>query len=94
MCKLFLQAPYEYLVPQTEQVVQVDGLRLHSKSLVLRFHLDFSFFINGDSRVKLKCVAKVNEVSNEIKESLVTIYIPAMDELNNQKLINWKNSGR
>lgn len=72
----------------------MDGLRLYTKSLVLKFRLDFTLLVNSDARIKLKCVARVNGVEREVRESVVTIFIPSMDQLNNQKLINWKSSGK
>lgn len=74
-------------------MTELQGLRLYSRSLVLQFRLDFTLLFHGDARIKLKCVAKVNGVPLADKESIVSIYIPSIDQLNNEKLTNWKNSG-
>lgn len=77
-----------------EQVIDSDGFRLFSRSLEVKFQLQRVFFTENSARVKLKCVSHVREKPTIIKESVVTIYVPSMDQLSNQKLINWRSDGK
>lgn len=77
-----------------EQVIDSDGFRLYARSLEVKFELQRVFFNENSARVKLKCVSLVREMSSAIKESVVTIYVPSMDQLSNQKLINWRSDGK
>lgn len=76
-----------------EVITDADGFRLYSRSLEVRFQLVRAFFAENNARVKLKCVSQVREMPTAIKESVVTIYVPSMDQLSNQKLINWRSGG-
>lgn len=84
----------ETLQPQRERIDLSDGFQLYSRSLEIRFRLDRTMFIDNSARIKLKCIAKIKEMPTAIRESVVTIYVPSMDQLSNQKLINWRNAGK
>lgn len=77
-----------------EQIIDEDGFRLYARSLEVQFPLERVYFAENSARVKLKCVALVREMPTAIKESVVTIYVPSMDQLSNQKLINWRSEGK
>lgn len=84
----------ESLQPQRERIDESDGFQLYSRSLEIRFRIDRKMFTDNSARIKLKCIAKIKEMQTSHRESVVTIYVPSMDQLSNQKLINWRNAGK
>lgn len=41
----------------------------------------------------MKCVSQIMELPSQIRVSNHDFFVSSLDDLRNQKLINWKNSG-
>jgi len=82
------------LQPFQESVLDAYGFKLHQRSLEIRFRIDKKInpFIT-DGKVHMKCVAQLRHMASQMRESNHIFYVSSWDELRNQKLINWKNSG-
>jgi hypothetical protein len=70
-----------------------DGFDLRYRSIEIRFYVDESILGDVHGKVKLKCVARLENFPKLIREQVTYIYVPSMEELRNQKLTYWKNSG-
>lgn len=83
------------LQPYHESTIEAYGFKLLQRSLEIRFRVDKEInpFI-GDGKVHVKCVAQIPKIPLQIRESNRMFYVSSWDELRNQKLINWKNSGK
>jgi len=88
------QADSNLLQPFQENTVDAFGFKLHQRSLEIRFRIDkrVNPFIT-DGKVHMKCVAQIRQMPSQIRESNHIFYVSSWDDLRNQKLINWKNSG-
>lgn len=83
------------LQPFQETTVEAYGFKLHQRSLEIRFRIDKKMnpFIT-DGKVHMKCVSQIRHMASQTRESNHIFYVSSWDELRNQKLINWRNSGR
>ncbi|XP_055715549.1 uncharacterized protein LOC129809616 [Phlebotomus papatasi] len=87
------KAPPEYLQPLHETTIESDGFQLRFRSLELRFHIDKARHENVRNTMRLKCLARVEQIPTATRESSIAVYIASPDDLTNQKLINyWTNS--
>lgn len=77
-----------------ESTLDAYGFKLHQRSLEIRFRIDKKInpFIT-DGKVHMKCVAQIRHMAAQMRESNHIFYVSSWDDLRNQKLINWKNSG-
>ena len=60
----------------------------------MHFHADKSRFEYFGGLIKLKCVAQIEQIPAAMRETTVNIYITTMDNLLNQRLVNWLSSGK
>jgi hypothetical protein len=86
------QAPSQFLQPLEETSVEAGGFNLRYRIVEIRFHIDEMILGDEHGKVKLKCVAVVENFPRLVREDVEYIYVPSMEELRNQKLINWRNS--
>jgi hypothetical protein len=89
------KAAQELLQPFQESTIDAYGFKLHQRSLEIRFRIDKQInpFIT-DGKVHMRCVAQIRNLPLQIRESNHIFYVSSWDVSNNQKLINWKNSGK
>lgn len=89
------KADSNLLQPFQESTIEAYGFKLHQRSLEIRFRIDKKInpFIT-DGKVHMKCVAQIRKMPSQIRESNHIFYVSSLDDLKNQKLINWKNSGK
>jgi hypothetical protein len=91
------KADANLLQPFQETTFDAYGFKLYQRSLEIRFRIDrrgsSSPFI-GDGKVHMKCVSQIRQLPTQIRESNHIFFVSSLDDLRNQKLINWKsNSG-
>lgn len=90
------KADVNLLQPYQESSFDGYGFKLYQRSLEIRFRINkrMNPFIS-DGKVQMKCVAQIRQMPSQIRESNHMFYVSSIDELRNQKLINWKgaNSG-
>uniref|UniRef100_A0A182MH88 CD80-like immunoglobulin C2-set domain-containing protein n=1 Tax=Anopheles culicifacies TaxID=139723 RepID=A0A182MH88_9DIPT len=84
--------PSEYLQPQHETTVENDGFLLRSRTLEVRFYIDEKRLGKLKGKLVLKCLARIDSIPQATRESSQIIYTETTDELNNEKLINWRGS--
>ena len=87
------KAAQELLQPFQESTIDAYGFKLHQRSLEIRFRIDKQINPLIDGRVQMRCVAQIRKLPAQIRESNHIFYVSSWDTSNNQKLINWKNSG-
>lgn len=83
------------LQPSQEMTHDAFGFKLYQRSLEIRFRIDkrINPFIT-DGKIHMKCVAQMRQMASQLRESNHILYVSSIDDLRNQKLINWKgNSG-
>lgn len=82
------------LQPSQETVYDAYGYKLYQRSLEIRFRIDkrINPFIT-DGKLHMKCVAQMRQMPSQLRESNHILYVSSMDDLRNQKLINWRSSG-
>ena len=88
------QAPTDLLQPVHENTIEAYGFDLSYRSLEIRFRIDktrFEFINTG--KIHMKCVSQIMELPSQIRVSNHDFFVSSLDDLRNQKLINWKNSG-
>lgn len=84
--------PPENLQPQQETTIQANDFYLRYRSLETRFHLDESRW-RSSKQLTLKCIARIDKFPSLTRERTHKIFIVSTDDLTNQKLVNWRNSG-
>ena len=84
----------EFLQPFHESTIDAYGFKMVQRSLEIRFRIDKQLnpFIT-DGKVYMKCVAQIKHMPTQMRESNHIFYVSSW-EMRNQKLINWKNSGK
>lgn len=92
------EADSHLLQPYQESAIEGFGFKLLQRSLEIRFRIDKMinpFAIDGlaDGKVHMKCVTQIWKIPSHNRESSHIFYVSSLNELKNQKLINWKNSG-
>jgi hypothetical protein len=89
------KADINLLQPFHESTYEAYGFKLYQRSLEIRFRIDKKInpFIT-DGKVHMRCVAQLRQMASQIRESNHIFYVSSWDVQQNQKLINWKNSGR
>jgi hypothetical protein len=87
------KAAQEFLQPFQETTIDAYGFKLHQRSLEIRFRIDKQINPFIDGKVHMRCVAQIRKLPLQIRESNHIFYVSSWDVSNNQKLINWKNSG-
>jgi hypothetical protein len=92
LISIMCQAPSHFLQPLEETSVEAGGFNLRYRIVEIRFHIDEMILGDEHGKVKLKCVAVVENFPRLVREDVEYIYVPSMEELRNQKLINWRNS--
>lgn len=82
------------LQPSHETTVDAYGFKLYQRSLEIRFRIDkrINPFIT-DGRIHMKCVAQMRQMASQLREANHLLYVLSWEDLRNQKLINWRNSG-
>lgn len=91
---IIIQAPTDLLQPVHENTIEAYGFDLSYRSLEIRFRIDktrFEFINTG--KIHMKCVSQIMELPSQIRVSNHDFFVSSLDDLRNQKLINWKNSG-
>lgn len=81
----YLQSPYE-------TTIQSGEFQLRYQSLVLQFTIVKHMLIHG-KRLSIKCVAIFERFPSLNRQTFHDIHILSTDDVANQKLVNWKNSG-
>lgn len=89
------KADINLLQPFQEFTIDAYGFKLNQRSLEIRFRIDKKInpFIT-DGKVYMKCVAQIRNIPSQSRQSNHIFIVSSQDELRNQKLINWKNSGK
>lgn len=88
------QASPDYLQSPHETTINTDGFILRSRSVEIRFRIDKTRSAKSQGIMKMKCLAKIEQFPTATREKTTKVFImSANDFLNNQKLINWRNSG-
>lgn len=89
------KADAKLLQPFQELTVDAYGFKLYQRSLEIRFRIDKKInpFIT-DGKVRMKCVVQIRHMASQMRESHHIFSVSSWVESRNQKLINWKNSGR
>lgn len=82
----FVQSPQE--VP-----IETNDFQLHYKSLVLSFTIERARFGDVNGEMKLTCSSRIIPIPIANRKTTVSIFVPKLDDLVNQKLINSSNSG-
>jgi hypothetical protein len=88
------KADASLLQPSQETTFDAYGFKLYQRSLEIRFRIDNKinpFII--DNKIHMKCVAQLPKMPSQIREKNHILFVSSWDDLRNQKLINWRNSG-
>ncbi|KAJ6639017.1 hypothetical protein Bhyg_11756 [Pseudolycoriella hygida] len=87
------KASPDYLQPPHETTINTDGFILRSRSVEIRFRIDKTRLAKSRGIMKMKCLAKIDQFPAATREKTAKVFIMSADDfLNNQKLINWRNS--
>ena len=80
------------LQPFQESTIEAYGFKLHQRSLEVRFRID-NRMSTADGKVHMRCESQIHKMPSQVREMSHTFFVSSWDS-RNQKLINWKNSGR
>lgn len=81
------------LQPPQETTIQSDEFRLRYQSMVLQFTIAKRMLLNG-KELSIKCLAVIEQFPFLNREKVREIYILSTDDVANQKLVNFKSSGK
>lgn len=82
-----------YLQLSHETTIQSDEFRLRYQSLVLQFTIVKHMLRHG-KELSIKCQAVIEQFPFLNREKVREIYILSTDDVANQKLVNFKSSGK
>jgi hypothetical protein len=88
------QVPSEFLQQEQETTIENEGFILRYRTLELRFFTDEIHFGELSGKIRLRCLAKIDEIAEATRESTVVVFVQKPEDLRNQKLINYWGDGR
>lgn len=71
--------------------MEMNGFMLYSRSLNLRFPIDKTRFL--DSRIRLKCTAKIKGIPFATKETSHVIFVPSL-QTQRELSLNYRSLGK
>lgn len=83
----------ENLQPPHETTIQSDEFRLRYQSLVLQFTIAKQMLLHG-KKLSIKCLAVIEQFPFLNRKNVREIHILSTDDVANQKLVNFKSSGK
>lgn len=81
-------------MPTQETTTNSGGFVLRSRSLEIHYRIDKTRFAKSRGIMKMKCVAMIEQFPQATREKTTKVFIMSGDDLMNQKLINWRSSGK
>lgn len=86
------KADNSFLQPFHEEIIEAYGLKIHQRSLELRFRINEKTIPYLPKKIRLRCTSQLTGMPSELRDSMHEFNVETEPELRNQKLINWKMS--